>query len=226
MRNSNVTSSKWPLFPKMHIYRTSTCHPLPAIFSSPSPIVVYDQHPLSRLSVASVRKASPVTTPAPLTRKIVWFRRVDVSVCLVCRGPVAVGRRPCWRVVSSLPSYLALVDNIVAVSGAHHGGGAHYVEVSPRSSVTSATHSDYVIHEREVRRERRDYSPARSSAYGDRSPTYETYRYIDPPEPRYLPRERSRSRDRRSFADGSYRETRERVLIVDDDGRRRREYRR
>jgi len=108
----------------------------------------------------------------------------------------------------------------------HHGGGAHYVEVSPRSSVTSATQSDYVIHEREVRRERRDYSPARSSAYGDRSPTYETYRYIDPPEPHYLPRERSRSRDRRSFADGSYRETRERVLIVDDDGRRRREYRR
>jgi len=106
----------------MHIYRTSTCHPLPAIFSSPSPIVVYDQHPLSRLSVASVRKASPVTTPAPLTRKIVWFGRIDVPVRLVCRGPVAVGRRPRWRVVSSLPPYLALVDNIVAVSGARHAG--------------------------------------------------------------------------------------------------------
>jgi hypothetical protein len=91
--------------------------------------------------------------------------------------------------------------------------------------VTSATHSDYVVHEREVRRERRDYSPARS----ERSPTYETFRYIDPPEQRYAAprRERSRSRDRRSYADeGSYRETRERVLIVDDDGRRRREYRR
>ena len=107
-------------------------------------------------------------------------------------------------------------------------GGPHYVEVSPRSSTTS--HDEYIVHEREVRRERRDYSPARSSAYGDHSPRgYEHYRYIDPPEERYARLDRSRSRDRRSYVEdprSSYRETRERVLVVDDDGRRRREYRR
>lgn len=107
-------------------------------------------------------------------------------------------------------------------------GRPHYVEVSPRSSITS--HDEYIVHEREVRRERRDYSPTRSSAYGDHSPRgYEHYRYIEPPEERYARSDRSRSRDRRSYADdprSSYRETRERVLVVDDDGRRRREYRR
>lgn len=111
----------------------------------------------------------------------------------------------------------------------HGGGQPHYVEVSPRSSVSSHGHSDYMVHEREYRRELRDYSPARSSAYGDHSPRYESFRYVDPPEERHPRHERSRSRDRRSYGEdprGSYRETRERVLIVDDDGRRRREYRR
>lgn len=109
-------------------------------------------------------------------------------------------------------------------ASSHRGAAPQYVEVSPRSSVTSASHSDYVIEEREVRRERREYSPRRRTP----SPQFETFRYIDPPEQRYAPRERSRSRDRRSYADdrGIVRETRERVLIVDDDGRRRREYRR
>ena len=109
----------------------------------------------------------------------------------------------------------------------HHHHGHHYVEVSPRSSVTShsPSRSDYVIHEHEYRRERRDYSPD--------SPRYETFRYVESgPDDRYdnYPRrERSRSRDSRGYghdARGSYRETRERVLVVDDDGRRRREYRR
>ncbi|KAF2265673.1 hypothetical protein CC78DRAFT_579171 [Lojkania enalia] len=116
----------------------------------------------------------------------------------------------------------------------HHHTTAHYVEVSPRSSVTShspsrVASSDYVEREHVYRRERRDYSPD--------SPRYEHYRYVEPaPESdRYerFDRRRSRSRARsRGGSDyghdgrGSYRETRERVVIVDDDGHRRREYRR
>ncbi|KAF2242740.1 hypothetical protein BU26DRAFT_131985 [Trematosphaeria pertusa] len=112
----------------------------------------------------------------------------------------------------------------------HHG--PHYVEVSPRSSVTShsPSRSEYVVHEREYRRERRDHSPER----------YEHYRYVEPPPSesdhfdRYE-RRRSRSRVRErslSRGRGGYgpeygeRVTRERITIVDDDGRRRREYRR
>lgn len=96
----------------------------------------------------------------------------------------------------------------------------------------SPDRSEYVVHEREYRRERRDYSP-------ESSPRYEHFRYVEaaPSEPdryeRYTRRERSRSRARSRSRDygyddprGSYRETRERVVIVDDDGRRRREYRR
>jgi hypothetical protein len=86
------------------------------------------------------------------------------------------------------------------------------------------------MHEREYRRERRDYSP-------ESSPRYEHYRYVDPPPAesdhyeRYTRRERSRSRARSrdyGYEDprGSYRETRERVVVVDGDGRRTREYRR
>ncbi|KAF2201844.1 hypothetical protein GQ43DRAFT_440221 [Delitschia confertaspora ATCC 74209] len=126
----------------------------------------------------------------------------------------------------------------------HYGGGSHaggsyaggrghpYVEVSPRSSVTShspSLASEYVVHEREYRRERH-HSPD--------SPRYETYRYVES-DPhgeryeRYTRRERSRSRDSRGYSDyeaglgprASYRETRERI-VVDDGGRRPREYRR
>ncbi|KAF2749647.1 hypothetical protein M011DRAFT_492729 [Sporormia fimetaria CBS 119925] len=120
------------------------------------------------------------------------------------------------------------------VSSSHHHHTAHYVEVNPRSSVTTSSSSsrgDYVVHEREYRRERRDYSP---------SPVrYETYRYVDagPAEPdhyeRFQRRERSRSRARSLSRDyaydprDSYRETRERIVISDSDGRRRTsEYRR
>lgn len=82
------------------------------------------------------------------------------------------------------------------------------------------------MHEREYRRERRrDYSP-------ESSPRYEHFRYVEGPErDRYDDMRRSRSRARSRSRDhgyedprGSYRETRERVVIVDDDGRRRREY--
>jgi hypothetical protein len=98
----------------------------------------------------------------------------------------------------------------------------------------SPSRAEYITHEREYRRERRDYSPE--------SPRYEHFRYVDaaPSESdhyeRYTRRERSRSRARsraRSPArdyghDDGYRETRERVRVVvgDGDGRRRREYHR
>jgi hypothetical protein len=111
-----------------------------------------------------------------------------------------------------------------------HHHGHHFVEVSPRSSYSSSpSRSEYVVHEREYRRER-DYSPD--------SPRYESFRYVEsaPEEQHYdhlhysrRERSRSRSRDTRGRGQdprGSYHETRERVLIVDDDGRRRREYRR
>jgi hypothetical protein len=93
---------------------------------------------------------------------------------------------------------------------------------------SSVGRSDYVVHETEYRRERRrDYSP-------ESSPRYEHFRYVEAaPEAderyeRFSRRERSRSRARSrdyGYDDprGSYRETRERVVI--DDGRRRREYR-
>jgi hypothetical protein len=83
----------------------------------------------------------------------------------------------------------------------------------------------------------------------DDEPRYEHFRYVDAaPEPderyeRVVRRERSRSRARsrgreygyeesrgsdRGYEDprGGYRETRERVVMVDDDARRKREYRR
>jgi hypothetical protein len=114
------------------------------------------------------------------------------------------------------------------ISSHHTHSGPHYVEVSPRSSVSShspSRASEYVTHEREYRRERA-YSP-------DRSPQYETFRYVGAPEPepqyeRYQRRERSRSRVRErsrsrdyGYEDprGSYRETNTRITV--SDGRRR-----
>ncbi|CBX90292.1 hypothetical protein IAQ61_001786 [Plenodomus lingam] len=110
-----------------------------------------------------------------------------------------------------------------------HHGGAHYVEVSPRSSVTSESsslgRSDYVYREREVHRERQ-YSP-------DRTPRYEHFRYVEPASSEsdyyhHHDRSRHRSRSRGGYEDprGSYRETNTRVTVVDEDSRRRREYRR
>lgn len=111
---------------------------------------------------------------------------------------------------------------------------AHYVTVSPATSVTSHSpsrvsrspsrfsdhrRSDYVVHER-VERRHREYSPARSS----HSPRFETYRYVDPPSPR----RRSPSRDRSRYEDDDYgRHTRERIVISERDRTGRRgEYRR
>jgi hypothetical protein len=114
----------------------------------------------------------------------------------------------------------------------HHHSHAHYVEVSPRSSVTSRSssppRSEYVYREREVRRERA-YSP-------EHSPRYEHFRYVEPApssagdyerfERRDRSRSRARSRSRGYYDDprGSYRETNTRVTMVNEDGRRRREY--
>lgn len=112
----------------------------------------------------------------------------------------------------------------------HHHGGAHYVEVSPRSSYSSRSsspgRSEYVYREREVRRERQ-YSP-------DRTPRYEHFRYVEPAasesdyDYRRRDRSRQRSRSRGGYEDprGSYRETNTRVTVVDDSGRRSRDYRR
>ncbi|KAF1950668.1 hypothetical protein CC80DRAFT_496589 [Byssothecium circinans] len=119
----------------------------------------------------------------------------------------------------------------------HHGGErAHYVEVSPASSVTShspSRASEYVVHEREYRRQRRerDYSPE------ERSPRYEHFRYVEGPgnesdyggRERYERRSRSRVRER-SVSRGRYDEpaerfTRERVSVHVGDGRRSRDYR-
>jgi hypothetical protein len=122
---------------------------------------------------------------------------------------------------------------IQTVEPSHHHHHAHYVEVSPQSSVSSHSPSraEYIVHEREYHRERRrDYSP-------ESEPRYEHYRYVDAPAPpsesdhyeRYVRRERSRSRARsrsrgreygghRGSYDDGYRETRERVRVVVDDG--------
>ncbi|KAH8731466.1 hypothetical protein GQ44DRAFT_698789 [Phaeosphaeriaceae sp. PMI808] len=107
-------------------------------------------------------------------------------------------------------------------------GGAHYVEVSPRSSMTSRTsspnRSEYVYHEREYRRERQ-HSP---------EPRYDHYRYVEPASSesdhyeryRERSRQRSRSRSRGGYDDarGNFRDERVRVTI-EDEGRRR-DYRR
>jgi hypothetical protein len=108
------------------------------------------------------------------------------------------------------------------------------VEVSPRSSYSSSSdgRDEYVVREREYRRE------ARRERSEERSPRYEHFRYVEPPPSesdhyeRY-DRRRSRSRVReRSASRGGYddygreRVTRERISIVEGDGRRRRrEYR-
>lgn len=116
-----------------------------------------------------------------------------------------------------------------------HRTEAHYVEVSPQSSVTSHSdrRSDYYVHEREVRRER-NYSPARSDY--SRGERYKTYQYIDAPEPerfhireRSRSRARSRSRDRYSYdprdSYNNNRTTRERISVsINDGGRRSRDY--
>lgn len=108
----------------------------------------------------------------------------------------------------------------------------HYVEVSPASSHDSVSESDYIVREHEIRRERMaEYSPA-SSSFTDRSPRYETFRYVEPPDEHHhhhhhhyqgRSRERSMSRDRRSYHDdprASYRSTR----IEVNTSRRPREY--
>ncbi|KAL1623585.1 hypothetical protein SLS56_008225 [Neofusicoccum ribis] len=104
----------------------------------------------------------------------------------------------------------------------------HLVEVSPHSSHTSVSTSDYIVREHEIRRHRTtaEYSPSPArSSFTERSPRYETFRYIEPPDDRHWSRssERSVSRDRRGHFDEpreSYRSTR----IEVSTSRRPREY--
>lgn len=110
-----------------------------------------------------------------------------------------------------------------------------------RSRKTSKSHktesrSEHFVREKEFRKERR-YSPPQPEPY-------DTYRYVQaPPPPRdhsrggYAGREPSRNRgnslgvrspsiDDPRGSRASYRRERERVIVVDDEGRRTREYRR
>jgi hypothetical protein len=86
--------------------------------------------------------------------------------------------------------------------------------MSSRSS--SPGRSEYVYREREYRRERQ-HSPG---------PQYDHYRYVEPAPSESDHFERRRSRSRGGYDDprGSFREERTRITI-EDDGRRRREYR-
>jgi hypothetical protein len=102
-----------------------------------------------------------------------------------------------------------------------HHGGAHYVEVSPRSSISSRSssppRSEYVYREREIRRER---------VSEPENPRYEHYRYVEPASSEsdvhesYQRRDRQRSRSRGGYEDprGSYNQSHTRVSV---DARRR-----
>jgi hypothetical protein len=104
-----------------------------------------------------------------------------------------------------------------------HHGAAHYVEVSPRSSISSRSsspnRSEYVYREREYRRERQ-HSP---------EPRYDHYRYVEPAPSesdhydRFRGHSRQRSRSRGGYEEprGTVREERTRITIEDDGGRRR-----
>jgi hypothetical protein len=109
-----------------------------------------------------------------------------------------------------------------------HHGAPQYVEVSPRSSISSRSsspgRSEYVYREREFRRER------------ETGPQYDHYRYVQPAPSEsdhgYHQRSRSRARSvsRGGYEDprGSFREERTRITIEDErdgGGRRRRDYR-
>lgn len=85
-------------------------------------------------------------------------------------------------------------------------------------SKTTAPASEYSIHEREYRRER---------GYSNPRPEYETYRYVEAPKDRSVsrgPRSSYHDGSRASRDNGFRRETR--VVIEDDHGRRKVEYRR
>lgn len=118
---------------------------------------------------------------------------------------------------------------------------SHYVEVSPDSASSSGTstedvrsrttsksrhtdaRSEYHLREREYRREREQAGPREE---------YEHYRYVRAPPERGGYEGRRSIGARGSFADDpkssrtSYRRERERVVVVGNDGRTTREYRR
>lgn len=209
--------------------------------------VSYHEHSASRLSHSGRHSGSIVHAPRPQSASYVSapaFEPVPAPSYkqIPAPQPVPVFVAPPPMPVPAAPPSEHHYHH-------HHPPAAHYVEVSPRSSISSSdrepSHADYMVHEREreIRRERsraRDYSPER----GDR---YEHFRYVEaePERGRYedLDRDRggyethvrySRSRSRgpppgtygyEGSDQGGYRE-RERVVVVDGEGRRRREYRR
>lgn len=190
--------------------------------------------PRRRASHASARRYSRTTeivreSPRPSASYVAVPTPKPLQIPAPQPVPVFVEPPPAPMPVPMPPAPPPPPSHISSQHTSHHGG-AHYVEVSPRSSVTSqssssAGRSEYVYRERQVRRERQ-YSP-------DRAPRYEHFRYVEPAPSEseyYQRRERSRqrSRSRGGYEDsrGSYRETNTRVTLVDGDGGRRREYRR
>jgi hypothetical protein len=141
--------------------------------------IVHDSPPRPSASYISVPSPKPLQIPAP--------QPVPMFVQPPPPAPMPAPPPP--------PSH---ISSHHTHAQSHHGG-AHYVEVSPRSSMSSRSsspgRSEYVYREREVRREReRNYSPE--------NPRYEHYRYVEPASSesdqyeRYQRQDRSRQRSR------------------------------
>ena len=159
--------------------------------------IVHDSSPRPSASYVAVPSPKPLQIPAPQP------------------VPMFVQPPPPPAPMPAPPPPPSHISSHHTQAHSHHGG-AHYVEVSPRSSMSSRSsspgRSEYVYTEREVRREReRNYSPE--------NPRYEHYRYVEPASSesdhyeRYQRRDRSRqrSRSRGGYEDPSYRETNTRV---------------
>ncbi|KAG9196341.1 hypothetical protein G6011_01462 [Alternaria panax] len=151
--------------------------------------IVHDSSPRPSASYVAVPSPKPLQIPAPQP------------------VPVFVQPPPPAPMPAPPPSH---ISSHHTQAQSHHGG-AHYVEVSPRSSMSSRSsspgRSEYVYTEREVRREReRNYSPE--------NPRYEHYRYVEPASSESDDFERYQRRDRtrqRSRSRGGYEETNTRV---------------
>jgi hypothetical protein len=176
--------------------------------------VVYDSSPRPSASYVAVPSPKPLQIPAPQ----------PVPMFVQPSPPPPPPPAP-------MPAPPPPPSHVSSHHTSHHGG-AHYVEVSPHSSITSRSssldRSEYVYREHEVRRERQ-------RAYSPDNPRYEHYRYVEPASSEsdhyegYQTRDRSRQRSgsRAGYDDprGGYRETTNmRVSIGESDGRRRRDY--
>jgi hypothetical protein len=168
--------------------------------------IVHESSPRPSQSYVSSPPYVPVPTPRPL------------QIPAPQPAPVFVQPPP---VPMPMPAPPPPPSHISSHHTHSHHGGAHYVEVSPRSSMSSRSssppRSEYVYREREVRRER---------AYEPENPRYEHYRYVEPASSesdvheRYQRREtsRQRSRSRGDYDDPRRSYTHARVSV---DARRR-----